>query len=232
VPLGVLLLACDGPTGTVEVTSGPSQPQLARLDAAVAAVNTTRAAALAAPATVTDAATALDGADEACATGQRELASESRSTARAAVEPVAAGIAALPGQVDAYRTALDELTAAAASLDGPQQAALAEAATAGAAEAAALAGFGVAAARLWPSYAALDDVQSTWLDRASAGWFRDQREAANAYVVLRKPVLPALEQARGQLARADADRRPATDRMRAALAAADRELAELRAPAG
>jgi hypothetical protein len=232
VVLGVLLLACDGPTGTVEVPAGPSQPQLARLDAAVAEVNATRAAALAAPVTVTDAATALDGADEACLTGQRDLAAEARSSARAAVAPVAGGIAALPGQIDAYRTALDELATAAGSLDGPQQAALAQAATAGAAEAAELIGFGAAAARIWPSYAALDDVQSAWLDRATAGWFRDQREAANAYLVLRKPVVPALEQARGQLARADADRRPATDRMRGALAAADRALAGLRAPAG
>lgn len=230
--LATLLLACGGPTRTVEVPRGPTQPQLDRLDAAVLAVNATRTAALAGPETVTGAATALDGADEACATGQRELAADARRAARAAVAPVTGALTALPEQVAAHRAALVELAAAAEPLDDAQEAALADAAAAGEAEAAALAAFGAAAAGLWPSYAALDDVQSTWLDRASAGWFRDQREAANAYAVLRTPVLPALEQARAELVRADAARRPATERMRAALAGADRALDALRAPTG
>jgi hypothetical protein len=48
--------------------------------------------------------------------------------------------------------------------------------------------------------------------------------------VLRKPGLPALEAARRRLAEADAARRPATDRMRQALQAANAALESLRAP--
>ena len=227
-----LLLACDGPTRTVRVPVGPTEAEAARLDAAVAAVNATRTAALASADRLVEAATALDGADEACATGQRELAAEARRTARNAVTPVAEALATLPQQVEAYGAALDELTAAAEPLDDAQRSALAEATSAGQAETQALLAFGRAAAGLWPSYADLDALQSTWLDRASAGWFRTQREAAAAYVVLRKPGLPELEAARSALARADAARRPATDRMRQALAGADRALDGLRQPVG
>lgn len=216
----------------MRVPVGPTEAEMSRLGAAVAAVNASRSAALTGPDTVTTAATALDGADEACATGQVGLAAEARSAARGAVAPVAAGIAELPQQLAGYRAALAELTVAAEPLEDEQQAALAEVTSAGEAEAAALAGFGQAAAGLWPSYAALNDAQSTWLDRASAGWYRTQREAADAYVVLRKPVLPGLEQARSELVQADGARRPPTERMRAALTAADRALEQLRAPAG
>lgn len=230
--VGTLLLACQGETRTVRVPVGPTEEQLDRLGAAVAAVNSSRSAALAGPDTITGAATALDGADEASATGQRALAADARRAARAAVAPAAAAIADLPQQTAGYRTALAELAGAAEPLEPQQQAALAEVTAAGEAEAAALAAFGQAAAGLWPSYAALNDVQSTWLDRASAGWYRTQREAAAAYVVLRKPVLPELERARAALAQADGARRPATERMRGALSAADRALEGLRAPAG
>ena len=81
---------------------------------------------------------------------------------------------------------------------------------------------------MWPAFAALSQAQSTWLDRASAGWYRTTAEAAGAYAVLRRPVVPRLEQARTDLARADTARRPATERMRAALRTADAALASLR----
>lgn len=209
---------------------GPAEEELARLDAAVVAVNTARAALLAAADTVTAAATALDGADEACATGQRELAANARSTARAAVARVDPALAGVPQQVEAYRTALAELQQAAESLDPAPREALQAVAAAGEQEALALTAFRAAAGQAWPAYSAVDSVQSTWLDRASAGWFRTQREAADAYVVLRRPVLPALDAARSALQEADAARRPATRDMRAAVAAADAALDVLRAP--
>lgn len=227
-----LLVGCEGPTRTIRVPVGPTAEQLATLDAAVAAVNGTRAALLAGPGVVTDAATALDGADEAAATGQRRLTQQARSTARPAVEKVAPALDALRAQADAYRAALSDLQAAAEPLEPAQQDALRRAVTAGEQEASALAAFGDEARRLWPAYAALDEAQSTWLNRTSASWYRSAREAADAYAVARKPVLPALEQARTALQQADAARRPATDRMRSALSAADTALARLRAPAG
>ena len=227
-----MLLAWDGPDRTVRVPVGPTQEQLTSLDQAVELVNAARRAALLVPDAVTEGATALDGADEACATGQAALARQARARARDAVPAATRALSALPQQLSAYRTALAALTPAAAALEADQQAALAAVRAAGEAEAAALEAFGTATEVLWPAYAALDEVQSTWLDRRTAGWYRSQREAADAYVVLRKPGLAALEQARADLAAADATRRPPTERMRSALTAADAALDGLRAPVG
>lgn len=87
------------------------------------------------------------------------------------------------------------------------------------------------AAQGWPAYLALDEAQSTWVERASAGWYRSQAEAAGAYAVLVRPQRAALDSARQRLRAADAARRTATERQTAALAAADRALDGLRAPA-
>ncbi len=55
-------------------------------------------------------------------------------------------------------------------------------------------------------------------------------EAANGYEVLRKPVTPKIDASRAALAKADVARRPATERVRAALAAANAALESLRQP--
>lgn len=227
-----MLLAWDGPDRTVRVPVGPTQEQLTTLDEAVELVNVARRSALLVPDVVTEGATALDGADEACATGQRDLAAQARTRARAAVPRATRALSALPQQLSAYRAALAALTPAAAPLEDDQQAALTAVRAAGEAEAAALAAFGKAAQGVWPAYAALDEAQSLWLERRSAGWYRSQREAADAYVVLRAPELAGLQQARTGLAAADAARRPPTERMRSALTAADAALEALRAPVG
>lgn len=227
-----MLLAWGGPTRDVPVPVGPTERQLATLDQAVALVNAARPPALKVPDVVIEGATALDGADEACATGQAALARQARARARTAVPPVDRALSALPQQLSAYRTALAALTPAAEPLEADQQEALTAVRTAGEAEATALEAFGAAAKELWPAYAALDQAQSLWLDRRSGGWYRSQREAADAYVVLRKPGLAALEQARATLAKADAGRRPATEQVRSALDAADAALDALRAPVG
>lgn len=227
-----LLLGCDGPTRAVRVPVGPAQDRLTALDTAVADLDAARTALLAAPATVVAAATALDAADEACATGDRGRAAGARRTARAAVGRVDAALATYADQVEAYRSTLRTVVTASAPLGPAQREVLAALARAGEREADALAGFGQAGRAAWPAYARLGQAQSTWLDRASAGWYRNRAEAADGYVVLRRPVLPALEQARSRLAQGDAARRPATDRMRGALAAANSALESLRTPAG
>lgn len=228
----MLLLACGGPTRTVREPVGPAPSALAALDTAVTDVDAARRALLAAPAAVVAAATALDAADEASATGNRTRAAGTRRTARAAVRQLDAALATYAGQLSAYRATLQAVQAAAAPLEPAQRDALAALAAAGEQEAAALAAFGMQARAAWPAYRALDQAQSTWLDRASAGWFRTDREAADGYSVLRLPVADELEAARGRLARADTVRRPATDRVRAALGAANAALQSLRAPAG
>lgn len=197
----------------------------------MAAVNRDRRALLEAAGAVTSAATAVDAADEAGTTGDRELAAQARRTARQAVGRVPAALDPLR-DVAPYRASLAELEQASGPLEAAQRSALQAVAAAGEQEAAALDAFGAAAAQAWPAYAALGEVQATWLDRAQAGWYRDRAEAAGAYVVLRRPRLAAVEQARTSLQQADAVRRPATERVRGLLAAADAALGGLRRPAG
>jgi hypothetical protein len=216
----------------VGVPAGPAQAQLSALDAAVADVDAKRGALLAAPEVVVAAATALDAADEACATGDRELAGRARRDARAEVGRVDAALGGYAGQLAAYRGALEALGPAAGPLEPRQRGALAALAAVGEQEAAALSVFGEAARAAWPAYAALRQVQSTWLDRASAGWYRSRSEAAGGYAVLRGPAADRLGPARQALAQADAARRPLTERMRSALAEANAALAGLRTPTG
>ena len=224
----VLLTACGDAGARVGMPSGPARSDTAGLDAAVAAVDRTRAAVLATPVTVTAAATALDAADEASTTGDRGSAAAARRPARAAVQRVGPALDALPGQLGEYRAALDGLAQAASDLEPAQREAVTAVVRAGRDEAGALAAFGEAARAVWPAFAALSQVQSTWLDRAAAGWYRSQAEAADGYVVLRRPELSRVEQARAVLRQADTARLPATERMRGALRAADAALAPLR----
>jgi hypothetical protein len=225
-----VLSACGSAPTPVDVPTGQAQPQpqLAALDAAVAEVDRSRAALLGAPAAVTAAATALDAADEACTTGDRGRAAAARRPARQAVAAVGPALDAAPGQAQAYRAALDGLERAGSGLEPAQRDAVAAAAAAGRDEATAAAASTAAARAAWPAFAALSTVQSTWLDRVSAGWYRTQAEAADAYVVLRRPELARVVQARRALGTADAGRRPATERAREALRAADAALAPLR----
>jgi hypothetical protein len=191
-------------------------------------VNTTRRVVLATSGALPSAATALDGADEACATGDRALAAEARARARTAVGTADEALAALPQQLTDYRTALTELARAGTALDPAQQQALDAAAAAGEREATAQEAFVGAARSVWSAYDALDAAQATWLERAAAGWYRDRAEAAAAYAVLRDPVAAELERARGALVAADAARRPSIEAMRAALREADTALSPLR----
>jgi hypothetical protein len=212
----------------VQVPTGPTSQELSQVSTAVEAVNATRRTVLATSGAVPAAATALDGADEACATGNRDLAAEARSAASTAAGAVDEALAAMPPQLTDYRAALAELARAGAALGPAQQQALDAAAAAGEREATAQETFVGDARSAWPAYAALGQVQATWLERASAGWYRDRGEAAAAYVVLRDPVATELKQARSALAAADAARRPSIEAMRAALAEADGSLSPLR----
>lgn len=137
---------------------------------------------------------------------------------------------AIAARTAGYLTALQALQQAGAELPAPATDVLASVAAAGEAEAAAVESFGASAREAWPVYAALDRAQALWLERTSAGWYRSDDEAADAYAVLVRPQRNALSAARTALRQADAARRPATERQRQALAAADEALGSLRAP--
>lgn len=215
---------------------GPVQARatgLARLDAAIAAFNTARAAALNATGVIIAGATALDAADEACASGSRARASSARPAARAAGGKVRTALAALPLRVKAYDRATAELSAAAtaaSSLSADQRAAVTSVVDGGRRESAAADAFRVAGASAWPAYEEQNRVQSRWLDRALAGWYRTDQEAADAYSVLSDDNRVALDRARTLLQRVDAARRPISERERLALKRADAALASLRSP--
>lgn len=227
--------ACAGGGGAPATPAAPpglSVAQAARLDAAVAEVDRTRSQLLAVPAAVVTAATALDAADDASASGSASAAAEGRRTARPALPAARTALAATGQRAADHRTALRELAAAAQPLPEGPATAVAEVVAAGEQETAATERFAAAALQVLPAYAAVDEVQATWLDRARAGWYRDQAEAAAAYAVAVRPRRAALDDARTALRAADEARRPATERQRAALTAADRALEALRAPAG
>jgi hypothetical protein len=76
----------------------------------------------------------------------------------------------------------------------------------------------------------LDATQSFWLDQRLSGNYRNVEDAANGYAVLTRDDRPGLEQARTLLERVDTARRPVSERVRDALAAADQALAPLRSP--
>jgi hypothetical protein len=206
---------------------------LARLDAAIATFNTARAQALNATGVIVAGATALDAADEACATGSRTRAAAARPAARAAGGKVRTALAALPMRVKAYDRAATDLAAAAkaaTSLTDEQRAAITAVVDGGRRESAAADAFRVAGATAWPAYEEQDRVQSRWLDRAQGGWYRTEQEAADAYSVLSDDNRPALDRARTLLQRVDAARRPISEAERLALKRADAALATLRSP--
>jgi len=224
--LTAALAGCGGQSGAGAGATRTSPPVVG-LDGALGAFDRARAALLASGDAVTRAAAALDDADAACAQGDRSGARAPRTRARAAVRPARTATTRLPAQVAAYRTAVDRLSAAAGGVRGlaeGQRQALADVVTAGRAEAQAYDAVAAATRRGWPSYSALDRAESTWLERSTAGWYRDRQEAANAYAVLVTDRRAALETARAGLQRADAERGPALQRVRTAVGAADSAL--------
>lgn len=220
-----------GPDAVTQQDGQQGQPPAvtAALDRAVGGLDAARTELLQAPAAVVTAAMALDAADEASATGSARTARAARGPARGAVDDARAAVASLPDRVRAYRAALSALERAAAPLAADQEQALATVVIQGEAEVAATEAFAVAAGKALPAYARLDEAQARWVERASAGWYRDAQEAAGAYAVLVRPQQAALQAARDGLGAADEARRAATDRQRAALSAADAALAPLRA---
>jgi hypothetical protein len=229
----VVVVLVIGATACRADPAEPADDGLARLDAAVAAVDRGRSAVLDVPSTAVPVLTAYDDADAAAAAGDREAAAAARATAQAGRDAAQAALADLPARLAAYREALAELeaaTRAARPLDSVQRTALATVAAGGRNEAAAVEQTGAAVQAALPAYDALSAALGTWLERARAGWYRSTREAAGGYAVLAAPGRPALEQARAGLLEAERRRTVEVDAQSARLADADAALASLRGP--
>lgn len=214
------------------VTLVPSA-SLQALDAAIGSLSAARGALLADASTTTAGAAALDAVDAAAASGS----AEDTRVALAAVPPGSGEAAArLTDRVTAYARSLVGVEDA--SMDPALPAELREALTAlvpagraevaTAARLAAVTGVG----RRWEPYVELAAAADTWLVRRSAGWYRDQQEAAAAYAVLTAAPRPALTTLRRDLAEADAAQAEASATAGAAVTVVAEKLPLVQAPAG
>lgn len=175
------------------------------------------------------AATALDAADAACATGDGIAARRVHRAAEPLVGPAAAAVRDLPGRLATYRASLTSLGAASVAVTGTARQALLRVVTTGGDEATAVQRFRDVAAGVWPQYAALDADETTWITRAVTPWYRTQREGADAYVVLVEDARPALNAARARLGAAVTAVHGPIAAQAAVLTAADAALAAVRA---
>lgn len=222
----VLLTACGG--------AAPAQTgSLAALDRAVGEADRARTALLEVPAAALPVVSAYDDADDAAARGERASARAAEARASAGAAAATPPLDAAAERASAYRDALRELEAqsrTAPGLSAEQRRALADVASGGDAEAAAVEAEAAALLEGWPSYRALGEALRTWLQRAGAGWYRTAGEAANGYAVLVQQLRPGLDRAREQLAVTDEQRRAAVEQQDVRLDVADRALEPLRAP--
>lgn len=204
---------------------------LSALDTAVRSVSADRGFVLSSVDAVQTGAAALDRTDAVCAGGDGVAARTSHRLSLPLSQKAREALAALPRRIADYQSALRSLAAASSLVSGAPRDALTEVVHGGEAEAAAVLVFRTSVAKAWPQYDLLDGNEGTWITRAVTPWYRTHAEAAAAYAVLVSPSRPALERARVSLgAAADAVRVPSMAQS-ATLAAADKALQGLRAPA-
>lgn len=167
---------------------------LERLSAAIRGVNAARQRLADDGNALGTAAQALDDVDAVAVTGDRQAVRDKRKPAANAMTTAGPVARRIGKDVTAYEQAITALEAAdTPGLTAEQVAAIADAVSAGKAEVAELKRYGAAVATSWPRYEKLDSDQKLWLTRASNGWYRDQQEAAGAYVVMtdRRTLTPA-----------------------------------------
>lgn len=206
-------------------------PGIAQLGAAITAVSAARADVLDATAEVVAGAIALDDVDEAAAAGERAATKAARERAAKAISATTKALAALPARLEAYRDALAALATSATeaeSLDQAQRGLLAAVGTTGTTEVGAVEALRTTGNGAWATYSRLDRVSATWLERATAGWYRTKAEGRQAYAVLVGDLRQALDKARPALQRADTATRAAARRVSTALKEADAALEPLR----
>lgn len=220
---GVLLAGCGSSPRPPRATPSPTHNPATRADAAVSAVQQARAAAERDADTVVAAVGHVSEQAQAAATGDVNRTGAVRASEPVDVAAVGQAAGALPADVTAYETALHRLadTLPAAHLKPTVTRGLADVVAAGEAETDTLHRFAGAATTAWAAYGALEQVVDTWYQRARAGWFRSQQEAADNFTVMTDPVRGPLDPAQQGLADADLARQQAQHRWSAAVAALD-----------
>lgn len=220
---GVLLASCGSSPRPPRATPSPTHNPAARADAAVSAVQQARTTAERDADTVVTAVGHVSDQAQAATTGDVDQTGTVRTSEPVDVAATDQAVRALPADVTAYETALNRLADAlpGARLSTSVTHALADVVAAGEADADTLHRFTGAATTAWSAYGALQQVVDTWYQRARAGWFRNQQEAADNFTVMTDPVRGQLDPAQQGLADADAARQQAQRRWSAAVAALD-----------
>jgi hypothetical protein len=193
-------------------------------------VTASRGAALRAVDDIQTGARALDATDAICAKGHGVAARTSQRQGASAVAQATAAVTDLSTLVTRYRAALADLDKASTAVSGASRTALAKAVRDGTVEATALAQFEDVVRTAWQQYASLDGQEQVWIKRSVSGWYRSDKEGADAYSVLVRPGRHFLTVARTQLSSAVQALRVPTSLQSATLAAANRALTGLRAP--
>lgn len=153
-------------------------------------------------------AAVIDQKDADGAAGDRSaMQRDARAHPLSSEQLRATGIGLRSG-AQSYASAVEVLAAASARSQVPQvqRVALDEVVRAARAEATACSALARLAESVWPSYRTLAALQSKWLTRARAGWYRNRKEAAAAYAVLTSDVRPRVSAARPQLVAAADER--------------------------
>jgi hypothetical protein len=214
-----------GDGGTTRREPGATQ-YLDRLSRAIGAVSAARARLATDASAIGAGAQKVDDVDDVAVDGDRSAVRARRPAAARAVGKAAPLARRYNKDVAAYDTAVTALDAAKSDgLDATQQQAVTGVVTAARAELTALHSYATVVASVWPRYEQLDENQKLWLARSSNGWYRDQHEAAGAYVVLSDRA--GLDAARRSLAAADGRRLAAARTADAAVATARDALATL-----
>jgi hypothetical protein len=226
---------CSGGTSPPRPSQGPSI-SLRSLDLARLSFEAARATVLADVSAVTQAASVHDALDVAALVGAYDPASREMARAVTADAAVTAAVQGSHTALQAYATAIAELSTAATSsgLGAGQATAVTGLTAAARPELEAASGLLGRAGSDWKAYVALAAAQALWVSRAGAGFYPDQGSgrysatvAAAAYTVLTNATRPALQRIRGPLALASRQVGSATQAVRAATAVVQQQLAPL-----
>lgn len=194
----------------------------------MAGLSTARGALLRAVDDVQAGARALDATDAICVQGRGTAARTSQRAGKPAVTSAGAAVRELPRLVANYRASLTALDNAKSVVSGAPLSALGDVVRDGGAEAAAVARFEGTVTSAWAQYTVLDHEEQLWIQRAVTPWYRNDKEAADAYAVLVAPYRRLLGVARTQMGAASREVMAPTSVQAATLAAADRALSSLR----
>lgn len=226
---GPALVGCNGDGAGPAPTTASAGPSLDDLGAAIDLVNDGRATVLERVRAVIGGLERRDAVDAVAADGDRTAARQLDEAADVVYARTAPALNDVGLAIEAFQSGLDDLARAAVSgeLDTAQRRLLGTVVAEGRAEISRTRALAAAVRAALPTYDLLGADLDEWLRRARAGWYRTQREAADAYAVLTADVRDALLAGREGVNVADAARVDAVVRTTRALQVARRALAPL-----